>query len=295
MSRKLAAATVVLAISFRGATCHAAPAAAARAQSKPLEVATWAGWPSFSHSLLLETSEFLAEEDGALFWAYASAAWKAAPAASVLDDAAAATHLAFSLAGTLVAPLTYDVLRLAVQSRAYSPAVETQRQLCDASRARTGACGGAAAWAELSTGEIACDAAQLTALASSAAAHDGGVASSPAAASIATLYDGDHVYPAATPALAFAAESRPVAVVCGSLGDAIAAPLHAAAAAAAAAGSLRYVWRHYSEASSTRASNVTWLAGYGVGLDVKSTEYKFMNDDAAGGARTQLQMQTVQQ
>ena len=248
----------------------------------------FAPWPSFAGSLLGEAAEFLAAEDGStsnkLFWTFHREAMALAEGqADLVTDAAAATRVALGLAQPLLAPATYAVLRLSLAARAYSPALEMVRQLGLESPGHAGCGANNVAWAELD-GVAVCTPAQLRALVASSDA--------PLSASRSPLLPGDHEF-------RLGADTRlPLLAVWGSLGGVQAAALHAVAAEAAAAGTVRYVWRTFlsdgrpdssgggpdvasaplDTASAALPSSVTWLAGYGVIVDVKSTEYKAVDE-----------------
>jgi hypothetical protein len=232
-----------------------------RAVHCALEASVWAPWPSYDHSLLLETSEFLADEDVTrrVFWSFVDATVGNASGVIASDSGSRA----FLAAKGLLPALTFDVLRLAIAARAYSPHVELHRQLALASKGYA-TCNAVAAeqphaatpaWADLSTGRVACSADELLAAIAADAPADGG-------ASIST-YALDHWYPAATPAKALEAESRPLVVLYARIGSPAFAAMHAVAAEAAADGRVRYILRHYPGAAGkhdvSSSVYVPWL------------------------------------
>lgn len=275
-------------------------------------------------------------------------------ATSVASTAAVSdpTVRALAIAKPLLAPLTYDVLRISLAARGYSPTIETQRQLGLSSPARA-ACGGDSAsssspgWVEIvgtSTARsilaavcpsaVKLDAAAVkTAVVAveSALAIGNAVAATPSAPFIvvsdsATAADGagvaaahaiadaagatwpwDHVFPAATPESSLKAEGKPIVILyadassasnddAASADDAgVALALYRQVRDLALAGDVQAVYRHWlkgasgsgdsaSAAATDAASTTTWLSGYGVGLDVKSTEYKVIDDRGTNAA-----------
>ncbi len=246
-------------------------------------------------------SEFLADEDptGALFWRYIDAA----TSSSVPLSADLLSPL--RLAKPLLAPLTYDVLRVGLAARSYSPAVELQRQLAAVSPGLH-ACGAdAAVWAEVSSAvrpgvRIVCGGgagaaagleAALAAASGDATSEGAGYSVHPASPSTLQTWSWDHVYPASSPELTLAAESAPLVVLYADLGSAgrtEVGALHASLRSLAAQGKCKGVLRHWFPTPSSPSSGggasldggVTWVSGYGVGLDVKSMEYKVIDDRA---------------
>jgi hypothetical protein len=290
--------------------------AATPVPSSPLDVSLWAPWPTFPGAALAEAGDFLQSQPrgAALFWDFFEAVrsqLSADPALAVSGEHAVLSRVALSAARPLVSTLVYDVLRLSLAVRALSPALEMTRQLGIASPARA-ACsssGGAVeeAWAEYAGG-VACSPAELHAL----------VAAPPAAVvPFPRTYPGDHEYPLGASRSSRggrggddgAALPPPLLVVWGTFTGSLSAALHSAAVDEARRGAVRYVWRTFlgslsetdgrdvsSEGFLPQAttagpideddepqalpSQVTWLAGYGVSLDVKSTEYKAVDERA---------------
>lgn len=111
-------------------------------------VGTYARWPSFPHSLLLEAAEFLAAEDPQhrLFWNYVSSVCEQPGIAAVVQsgNTSELTRIAVEQSTALLPPLGRSVLDLSLRSRAYTAAVEANRQLGLASPT-LGACVGRSA------------------------------------------------------------------------------------------------------------------------------------------------------
>ena len=265
--------------------------------SSPLDVGVFAPWPTFSNSILGEAAEFLASEDGetsnTLFWSFHRASMSLASEKDLLTDHAVATRAALEIAEPLVASMSFDVLRLSLETRAYSPALEMVRQIGLASLGYAKCVSqeriGEQTWAEFD-GAVACSPAELSALLTKQDSV------TPQRAVDAPLLPGDHEF-------LLGSNSLPLLAVWGSLGGPQASALHDVAAQAASEGRVRYVWRTFLSAGgrfvdeenkgvdapvdeAALPSPVTWLAGYGVIVDVKSTEYKAVDERTAASAAT---------
>jgi len=259
-------------------------------------------------------SEFLSDEDttGRLFWSYVDAGL-AESSRRVTAGESLDASTAVGLAQPLLPTLTFEVLRLALGARAYSPAVEYQRQLAVSSvgfaDCRAATHGGVSGWADVVTdlpgGTRVVSVCNPGALAAAVRAS-----SSPPTSSApvngtdrpGATYDVEHWYPAGTPSAQLAAETAPLVILYAAIAAKGASEWHAAARDLAAAGTARALLRHWLPASDPvlpdfddedqdpaplvpssglSAGALTWLSGYGVGLDVKSTEYKVIDDRAA--------------
>ena len=87
------------------------------------------------------------------------------------------------------------------------------------------------------------------------------------------LYHFDHVYPAS-------GEAGTAVIVYARLGSASFGDFHSAVKSLAAAGTVRYILRHYVQKSRLAGRDRLRMSGYGVELAVKSTEYKAVDDSA---------------
>ena len=279
--------------------------------SSSLDSAVKARWPtSVRSSLLLEASEFVSDEGGPsspLFWSYVD---KALSESREKDEDP--TQLPLRIAKPLLSPLTYDVLRIALAARAHSAAIEVHRQLAIKSATAAGIPSNELGdlWVDVFFGDQKnaavcqggnCD---IEAIVSAAQAHliDSGM--NRATLSKITTFQWDHMYPSATEELKLKAEEQaPTVILYADLGSALSTPhilkLHTSLRSMAEQGRVRAVFRHWFRSNGrssdsnnlSDASTITWLSGYGVGLDVKSLEYKVIDDrvkasDAAseGGA-----------
>jgi hypothetical protein len=270
--------------------------------SSSLDSSVKARWPtSVRSSLLLEASEFISDEGGPsslLFWSYVDKALMDSQATE--EDP---SQLPLRISKPLLSVLTYDVLRIALAARAHSAAVEVHRQLAIESATFAGIFDQDIGdfWVDIYFGnqkngalcrEGTCD---IEALVTSATRD-----SNLQRTSNVPIFQWDHIYPAATEELKLKAEEQaPTVILYADLGSVASAPhirhIHKVLQTLADKGKVRAVFRHWFKSSghsSDVGSNMTtWLSGYGVGLDVKSLEYKVIDDrvkasDAAsaGGA-----------
>lgn len=265
-----------------------------------VDVSVRAPWSSGPTASLLEASEFVSDEDaqGGLFWQYVTESTRLLRAAAADGGADAARALASSptfpllLARPFLAPITLDVLSVSLGARAASAAVESHASLA---RASVGAreCGAAAlAWADVfstdgSVAVAACSAADLDGAlaAAAAAARDGVNATSLSGVAAARIFSWDHSF-SADAATAAAAATAPVVIVYADLGDVgaggDAGSLVDGVTRAVGAARARAVYRHAPAPARDGADATTWLAGYGVALDIKSTEYKVVDERSSG-------------
>jgi Glucosyltransferase 24/Thioredoxin-like domain/UDP-glucose:Glycoprotein Glucosyltransferase len=252
------------------------PSLTVRDFAKPVEIATWAPWPSYPFSPILETAEFLADEDptGSLFWRYFNAIGTSAVEKLSTDlDEISISNYAFREAGKLVSGLAFDVLQSAVQFRSYSPAIESHRQLSIVSSGHV-SCNQPGthvlAWAETYSGEVACNLDQLVKL---IAMVETGLIRT---VSKENVFVGDHLFTASSASVVAASAQKSLITLYCVLGSSECHEFHSKLVEAAEEGKIRYLFRHFPGHSVI--SNKTWLAGFGVGIDLKSTEYKFIDD-----------------
>ncbi|TYZ69195.1 hypothetical protein PybrP1_004166 [[Pythium] brassicae (nom. inval.)] len=230
------------------------------ADARSVSASLTASWPSSALFPLLETSEFLADENPAHFWRFAELL-RAPPQLAAIAAARAAA----------------DILELTLATRTYAAKVEMYRQLGLDSSARP--CGpDAHTWAVLYSqpqcvDAVACSVGELDAALAvnrDTTATDTCIA---AGASDVEL-DTDHKYPQTGPAVAR------TAILYGAIGTPAFYAFHAKLRPAAEANAVQYIARHYAADSTLE----TLLQGYGVALDIKNMEYKTIDDSHTGGA-----------
>ncbi len=293
-----------------------AAASAARSpssSSRSVSVSMHAPWPTLPLSPALEASEFFAEASQASFWEFAKrigqrlgAAEGTASTESEESDAdvggvpvdTADGVLAHTLitARGMVPPLYHKVLEVSLDTRAFAPAVEAQRQVAEAAlRQADGRCTEqfekGDAWAVISWPGVApdvdghpvpvCTASDLeAALEHAKPVQDFSLDMSEEVTTRITRHD--HVFPSRTSLRS--SQSAPTVFVYGLLGTTSFKKFHGALERLVSNGLVTYVYRHApSPISSDRALPRTYLRGFGVTLDLKSMEYKALDDRALGG------------
>ena len=206
---------------------------------------------------------------------------------------AATPSFPVDVARNLLAPITLNVLRVSLGSRAASAGVEAHASLARASLGKAACPEGTRVWADIFSRGRGASAvcpgddfdAALRAINDNIA--DGGAN---AHATSTTIYVWDHRFPFPSSAAELAADSAPLVIMYADLGDVggadggAAARLVTAVTTAVAASRARAVYRHAPAAVPAGGDATTWLAGFGVSLDIKSTEYKVLDDRAAAAA-----------
>ena len=228
------------------------------------------GWRSSVYSPLLEAAEHVEEYHGAdVFWSLVAAAERRG--AEALVDAAAVR----AVLAPLVDKLALGIVNASLGSRAMAPRVEFFASVASAAAVPC------ATFAVVSGQQPLCKADGVgAAIAAAAAAAAAATTTADAADRDDPLFTFDHRYPSASPA------GAPRVVVYGRLGTPSLARFHAAAKAAADAGDARYVLRLTLGGDDAAASTTSTVAlgGFGIALDIKSMEYKALDDSAPLGA-----------
>nr|CDS32366.1 UDP glucose:glycoprotein glucosyltransferase 1 [Hymenolepis microstoma] len=170
------------------------------------------------------------------------------------------------------------LFRLTVASRALSPAVQTANHMASVAHFQFGAnnleaCEGRKTWGRIGS-MLICDldlleaSVQKALIACSASCPDN-------LADSALL--SDNVFPTNVES-----NSSPHLIVHGDLRSIEFYKWHMIAKQLAKDNKIVYIFRHFIR---TRTSSKTWLNGYGVALDLKSTEYKAMDDKSSESGR----------
>ncbi|XP_077476984.1 UDP-glucose:glycoprotein glucosyltransferase 1 [Stigmatopora argus] len=217
--------------------------------------AKWADTP-----LLLEASEFLAEESQEKFWDFVEDNQD-------FDDADTDQAYYASIvekAGTLLSSIQVNMLKFALSLRAYSATVHSFQQIASNEPPPAGC----SAFFSVH-GEKTCDPDMLDGLLETAVKRPKPY-----------LFKGDHKYPGSKP-------DTPVIILYAELGKADFHEVHRAAVDKVGEGLATYVLRHYvANPSAKRVS----LSGYGVELAIKSQEYKAKDDTQVQGAEVNATM-----
>ncbi|XP_077394510.1 UDP-glucose:glycoprotein glucosyltransferase 1 isoform X1 [Festucalex cinctus] len=213
--------------------------------------AKWADTP-----LLLEASEFLAEESQEKFWDFVEASQNIENDDGDTDQAY--YELIVQKASTLLSSVQVNMLKFALSLRAYSATVHSFQQIASNEPPPAGC----SAFFSVH-GEKTCDPDTLEALLKTASGRPKPY-----------LFKGDHKYPGSK-------SDAPVVILYAELGKANFRELHLAGVDKVGEGLATYVLRHYVANPNT---NRVSLSGYGVELAIKNQEYKAKDDTQVQGA-----------
>ncbi|XP_039642059.1 UDP-glucose:glycoprotein glucosyltransferase 1 isoform X2 [Perca fluviatilis] len=205
----------------------------------------WADTP-----LLLEASEFLAEESQEKFWDFVEANQNIEGEHDDTDQAY--YDLIVKKAGALLSSVQVNMLKFALSLRAYSATVYSFQQIASNEPPPSGC----SAFFSVH-GEKTCDEEGLATLLKSAPERRKPY-----------LFKGDHKYPGSNP-------DAPVVILYGEFGKPDFQRLHQVISSKVNEGLATYVLRHYL---ANPSGNKVYLSGYGVELAIKSQEYKAKDD-----------------
>ncbi|XP_013410964.1 UDP-glucose:glycoprotein glucosyltransferase 1 isoform X2 [Lingula anatina] len=221
------------------------------AKSKFVSVSLDAKWESTP--LMLETSEFLAKESNAMFWAFVDTVAEANTADMQDKEPKEVYEMILSIAEKLIpSKLQLGLLKFSLSLRSYSPAVEMHNQVakdnnpprdCDT-------------FVDVQ-GKVTCDSKEMKRLINSATQR-----------AMPELYPFDHHFLTTK-------KSGPVVILYTELGTSSFNLFHGELKKLAKRGMVDYVLRHFVKEPSEEKVR---LAGYGVELAIKSTEYKAKDD-----------------
>ncbi|KAL4177276.1 hypothetical protein KRP22_002209 [Phytophthora ramorum] len=238
-----------------------------------------ASWPSSPFFPLLETSEFLAEENPLYFWQFLEELETRTSYVEFMgDDVDALGTLAVTVAES-IAPESKNILELMLATRTYSVKVETFRQLALDSGVRP--CGADAdTWAVFyrephCVESVACSVDELEAILKGKKQQNSEQACVAAGVNDVELQV-DHKYPH----LASDSEETVMsAILYGLVGTEKFHAFHTKLVKQAQKNKIQYMVRHYPHDSPLD----TLLQGYGVALDIKNMEYKTIDDSKKTG------------
>ncbi|KAM7403318.1 hypothetical protein PAMA_003984 [Pampus argenteus] len=212
--------------------------------------------------LLLEASEFLAEESQEKFWDFVEANQNIEGEHDDTDQAY--YDLIVKKAGALLSSVQVNMLKFALSLRAYSATVHSFQQIASNEPPPSGC----SAFFNIH-GEKTCDTESLAALLKTAPQRPKPY-----------LFKGDHKYPGANP-------DAPVVILYGEFGKPDFQKLHQVILTVVNEGLATYVLRHYLTKPSGKKVH---LSGYGVELAIKSQEYKAKDDTQVQGAEVNATM-----
>ncbi|KAM9841989.1 UDP-glucose:glycoprotein glucosyltransferase 1 [Aulostomus maculatus] len=224
------------------------------ADSKAVTTTLTAKWASTP--LLLEASEFLAEESQEKFWDFVEANKNID---GEYDDTDQAYYdLIVKKAGALLSSVQVNMLKFALSLRAYSATVHSFQQIAANQPPPTGC----SAFFSVH-GEKTCDPDSLAALLKTAPERPKPY-----------LFKGDHKYPGSNP-------DAPVVILYAEFGKPEFQMFHQVILSKVNEGLASYVLRHYL---ANPSEEKVYLSGYGVELAIKSQEYKAKDDTQVQGA-----------
>ncbi|KAG1934951.1 UDP-glucose:glycoprotein glucosyltransferase 1 isoform X1 [Pimephales promelas] len=216
--------------------------------SKAVTTTLTTKWPSTP--LLLEASEFLAEESQEKFWNFVEANQNIE---NDHDDTDQAYYdLILKRASALLSPVQLNLMKFALSLRAYSSTVHSSQQIASNEPPPSGC----KAFFNVH-GQTSCDTERLKVMLDNALERPKPY-----------LFKGDHKFPSANP-------DAPVVILYAELGTKEFSRFHQLMLAKANKGLITYVLRHFL---SNPSKSKVYLSGYGVELAIKNQEYKAKDD-----------------
>lgn len=209
---------------------------------------------------VLEVVEFFAEENNHLFWTYVDIINSLDPSLSELGTEKDKYEVCMKEAAKLLSPVYMNLLKLSLSLHLYSPRVEMYSQMASE---RNVLCNPSVDIAGLSV----CSIAELDAVLSDLPVNP-----------LTETYINDHHYH-------INSNSSVLAILYGEVGTRNFATFHNVLKRYADDGKIDYVLRHHVQ---NRLNKRVRLSGYGVELQMKSTEYK-AEDDAVVDSKAQNQ------
>uniref|UniRef100_A0A2K5VII0 UDP-glucose glycoprotein glucosyltransferase 2 n=1 Tax=Macaca fascicularis TaxID=9541 RepID=A0A2K5VII0_MACFA len=219
------------------------------AASKSVTAHLAAKWPETL--LLLEASEFMAEESNEKFWQFLETVQELAIYKQTESDYSY-YNLILKKAGQFLDNLHINLLKFAFSIRAYSPAIQMFQQIA-ADEPPPDGCNAFVVIHKKHT----CKINEIKKLLKKAASR-----------TRPYLFKGDHKFPTNK-------ENLPVVILYAEMGTRTFSAFHKVLSAKAQNEEILYVLRHYIQKPSSRKM---YLSGYGVELAIKSTEYKALDD-----------------
>ncbi|XP_069858829.1 UDP-glucose:glycoprotein glucosyltransferase 2 [Dipodomys merriami] len=217
--------------------------------SKAVMTQLAAKWPE--PPLLLEASEFMAEESNEKFWQFLETVRELAIYKQQESDYSY-YNLILKKAGQFLDNLHINLLKFAFSIRVYSPAIQMFQQIAAAEPPPDG-CN---AFVVIHNKQ-ACKINHIKKLLKKATSRPRPY-----------LFKGDHIFPTNK-------ENLPVIILYAEIGTRAFSEFHRVLSQEAQNGKILYVLRHYIQKPSSRKM---YLSGYGVELAIKSTEYKALDD-----------------
>ncbi|XP_067014377.2 UDP-glucose:glycoprotein glucosyltransferase isoform X2 [Anabrus simplex] len=233
--------------------------AASKQKSKAVTTLIDAKWEVTP--VVLEVAEYLADENPNYLWEFVDSVSQLSPPLVDTSPDRAQYELVLRHADQLITRAQVAVLKLALSLHTYSPKVEMYAQMASERGLPATACPIAADVG----GRLTCDVGEMERIIDETKASE-----APARAEIFSI---DHHYPGSQ-------NNSVVVVLYGELGTSEFAGFHEVLKRRALAGDVDYVLRHYVK---ERPNKRVRLSGYGVELQIKSTEYKVQDDTQVRG------------
>ncbi|KAM6146019.1 LOW QUALITY PROTEIN: UDP-glucose:glycoprotein glucosyltransferase 2 [Phoenicopterus ruber ruber] len=231
------------------------PCGRAPASSQAVTARLAAKWPATP--LLLEASEFIAEDGNEKFWQFLETV-RELTVYKQGDSEHSYYNLILKKAGQFLSNLQINLLKFALSIRAYSPTVQMFQQIA-ADEPPPEGCRAFVVIHEKHT----CKTNEIKKLLKKATKRPRPY-----------LFKGDHKFPTLK-------EDGPVVVLYAEMGTKDFVKFHKILSEKAQKEEIVYVLRHYVQKPSSRRM---YLSGYGVELAIKSTEYKAVDDTQVKGA-----------
>ncbi|XP_057874651.1 UDP-glucose:glycoprotein glucosyltransferase 2 [Melospiza georgiana] len=235
----------------RPCPCGTAPASS----SQPVTARLAAKWPATP--LLLEASEFIAEDGNEKFWQFLETV-RELTVYKQGDSEYSYYNLILKKAGQFLSNLQINLLKFALSIRAYSPTVQMFQQIA-ADEPPPEGCRAFVVIHEKHT----CKTNEIKKLLKKAAKRPRPY-----------LFKVDHKFPTLK-------EDGPVVILYAEMGTRDFVKFHKILSEKAQKEEIVYVLRHYVQKPNSRKM---YLSGYGVELAIKSTEYKAVDDTQVKGA-----------
>lgn len=214
--------------------------------------------------LVLEIAEYLRDENENFLWEFVDGICALHPPIADLESERAKYDNALDVAGLLMTPAQVSVLKLALSLHIYSPKVEMYSQMAIEHGVSALSCPVVADVA----GKLTCCVEEMKKFVSEKQGDD---------QSRVETFGLDHHYPGSQ-------NNTLTVVLYGELGTQEFAEFHQVLKTYAVKGDIDYVLRHYIKERPNRRVR---LSGYGVELQIKSTEYKVQDDTEVKGDKTQ--------
>ncbi|KAG8135794.1 hypothetical protein E2320_008784, partial [Naja naja] len=224
------------------------------AHSKAVTTSLTTKW--FSTPLLLEASEFLAEEDNEKFWNFVETCQNFQSSNHDGTDYSS-YNAVLQAASQNLSPLQQNLLKFALSLRSYSATVQAFQQIA-ADEPAPEQCNAFF----VVHGEKTCEADRLGTLIQTASKRPKPF-----------MFKGDHKYPGSN-------SESPIVIMYAEIGSKQFSEFHRLLVSKAIAGEISYILRHYV---ANPNKEKVYLSGYGVELAIKSTEYKAKDDTQVKG------------